>query len=143
MTTKEYLGQIARLDMKINNKLGEIEQAKELACSVSAINYSNERVQTTPNFDKIGTALCKIEKMEEHLNNLIDIYVDKKTEIIEQIENIDNEIHRTILYRRFVNRELFTEMELDLNYSYRNLLRHYKKALMKFEEKFGYLYLDC
>ena len=141
MTTKEYLGQIIRLDMKINNRLLEIEQARKLACSISAISYE-ERVQTTPNFDKIGTALCKIEQMQERLNNLIDEYVDKKMALIEQIENIENEIHRTILYKKYVNGELFTKMEEEFNYSYRNLMRHYKKALIVFEEKYGYLYLD-
>lgn len=141
MTTKEYLGQIRILDMKINNKLVEIEQAKELACSISAISYE-ERVQTTPNFDKIGTALCKIEKMQEHLNNLIDKYVDKKAEIIEQIENLENGIHRTILFMRYIEGKKFIVMENEVGYSYRNLLRHYNKALNSFEKKYGDLYLN-
>ena len=55
MDTKQYLNQISRLDRMINNKLSEISQLRELAMSVSAVK-SEERVQTTPNFDKIGTA---------------------------------------------------------------------------------------
>ena len=142
MTTEDYLGQVIILDMKINNKLIEIEQAKKLACSVSAINYSNERVQTTPNFDKIGTALCKIEKMQEKLNTLIDVYADKKTEIIEQIESLENNIHRTILVRRYIEGKKFTEIEDEIGYSYRNLQRHHNKAKISFENKYGVLYLD-
>ena len=80
MDTKTYLQQISRIDRKINNKLSEISQLKELSVSISAIK-NEERVQTMPNFDKIGTAYCKIEKMEEELDKLIDEYVDKKYNI--------------------------------------------------------------
>ena len=68
MDTKTYLQQISRLDRMINNKLSEISQLRELAMSVSAVK-NEERVQNTPNFDKIGTAYCKIEEMEEKYDN--------------------------------------------------------------------------
>lgn len=61
MTTKEYLGQISRLNRMINNKLTEIAQLKDMAVSISA-TQSGERVQTTPNFDKIGTKYAKLMK---------------------------------------------------------------------------------
>lgn len=141
MTTVDYLRQVRILDMRINHRLIEIEQAKKLACSVSAINYG-ERVQTTPNFDKIGSAICKIEKMQENLNKLIDSYADRKTEILEQIETLENEIHRDILYKRYVEGKKLVEIEEDVNYSYRNLQRHHNKAIMKFEAKYGELYLN-
>lgn len=141
MTTVEYLEQIGKLNSKINNRLVEIEQARIMACSISAINY-DERVQTTPNFDKIGTALCKIEKMQEKLNKLIDTYVDKKTEIIEQIESLENEIYRNILYKRYAEGKTLVEIGADVNYSYRNLQRHHNRAISKFEAKYGETYLN-
>ena len=77
MTTKEYLSQISRLDRMIKNKLTELSQLKEMTHGLSAIP-NEERVQSTPNFDKIGTAYCKIESMEENIDRLIDEYADKK-----------------------------------------------------------------
>ena len=142
MTTVDYLRQVRILDTKINNRLIEIEQAKKLACSIAAVNYSNERVQTTPNFDRIGSALCKIEKMQENLNNLIDTFVDKKEVILNQIENLESEIHREILYKRYVEGKRLVEIEEEISYSYRNLQRHHNKAIMKFEAKYGDLYLN-
>ena len=56
MTTKDYLNQISRLNRMINNKLIELAQLKELACSISSIT-NEERVMTTPNFDRIGADL--------------------------------------------------------------------------------------
>ena len=141
VTTVDYLRQVRLLDLKINNKLVEIEQVKKLICGISAINY-DERVQTTPNFDKIGLALCKVEKMEEKLNTLIDTYADTKETIIGQIESLENEIHRTILSMRYIEGKKITEIEDEVSYSYRNLQRHHNKAIQKFESMYGHLYLD-
>lgn len=141
MDTKQYLQQISRLDRLINNKLSEISQLKELAYSIKAVT-NEERVQTTPNFDKIGTAYCKIEEMEEKLDKLIDEYVDKKNLIISQIDSIENEIYYDILFARYIEKKTFEKIAIDLNYSFRNTTRLHGKALKEFEKKYGYLYID-
>ena len=140
MTTKEYLCQISRLDRMIQNKLAEISQLRELAMSVSAVK-NEERVQTTPNFDKIGTAYCKIEEMEEKLDNLIDEFVDKKNLIISQIDEIENETYYEILFARYIEKKTFEKIADEMNYSFRNTTRLHGRALREFEMKFGKTYL--
>lgn len=140
METKQYLNQISRLDRMINNKLSELAQLKEISCGISAIT-SEERVQTTPNFDKIGTAYCKIERMEEEINTLIDEYVDKKNKIIEQIDSMENELHYAVLFARYIQKHTFERIATDMNYSFRNTTRLHGKALIEFEKKYGHLYL--
>lgn len=141
MTTKEYLSQISRLDKMIKNKLSEIGQLRELSYGISAVT-NEERVQTTPNFDKIGTAYCKIEEMEEKLDKLIDEYVDKKNLIICQIDSIEDEIYYDILFSRYIEKKTFEKIATDLNYSFRNTTRLHGKALKEFEKKYGHIYLD-
>ena len=140
MTTKEYLCQISRLDRMIQNKLAEISQLRELAMSVSAVK-NEERVQTTPNFDKIGTAYCKIEAMEEKLDNLIDEFVDKKNLIISQIDKIENETYYEILFARYIEKKTFEKIADEMNYSFRNTTRLHGRALREFEREFGKTYL--
>ena len=140
MTTKEYLCQISRLDRMIQNKLAEISQLRELAISVSAVK-NEERVQTTPNFDKIGTAYCKIEEMEEKLDNLIDEFVDKKNLIISQIDKIENETYYEILFARYIEKKTFEKIADEMNYSFRNTTRLHGRALREFEREFGKTYL--
>ena len=140
MTTKEYLCQISRLDRMIQNKLSEISQLRELAMNVSAIK-NEERVQTTPNFDKIGTAYCKIEAMEEKLDKLIDEFVDKKNLIISQIDKIENETYYEILFARYIEKKTFEKIADEMNYSFRNTTRLHGQALREFENKFGKTYL--
>ena len=139
MDTKTYLQQISRLDRMINNKLSEISQLRELAMSVSAVK-NEERVQNTPNFDKIGTAYCKIEEMEEKLYKLIDEYVDKKNLIISQIDGIENETYYEILFARYIEKKTFEKIADEMTYSFRNITRLHGRALQEFEKKYGNLY---
>ena len=139
MDTKQYLQQISRLDRMIQNKLAEISQLRELAMSVSAVK-NEERVQNTPNFDKIGTAYCKIEEMEEKLDKLIDEYVDKKNLIISQIDGIENETYYEILFARYIEKKTFEEIADEMTYSFRNVTRLHGRALQEFEKKYGNLY---
>ena len=140
MDTKQYLQQISRLDRMIQNKLAEISQLRELAMSVSAVK-NEERVQNTPNFDKIGTAYCKIEEMEEKLDKLIDEFVDKKNLIISQIDKIENETYYEILFARYIEKKTFEKIADEMNYSFRNTTRLHGLALREFERKFGEKYL--
>ena len=141
MTTKEYLSQISRLDRMIKNKLTELSQLKEMTCGLSAIP-NEERVQTTPNFDKIGTAYCKIESMEENIDKLIDEYADKKNEIISQIDGMEDEILYDILFSRYIAKKTFEKIADNMNYSFRQTTRLHGKALQEVEKKYGYLYLE-
>lgn len=141
MTTKEYLSQISRLDRMIKNKLTELSQLKEMTCGLSAIP-NEERVQSTPNFDKIGTAYCKIESMEENIDRLIDEYADKKNEIILQIDGMEDEILYDILFSRYIARKTFEKIADNMNYSFRQTTRLHGKALQEFEKKYGHLYIE-
>lgn len=139
MDTKQYLQQISRLDRMINNKLAEISQLRELAMSVSAVK-NEERVQTTPNFDKIGTVYCKIEAMEEKLDKLIDEFVDKKNLIISQIDKIENETYYEILFARYIEKKTFEKIADEMTYSWRQVIRLHGRALQEFEKKYGNTY---
>lgn len=141
MTTKDYLNQVGRLNRMINNKLVEIAQLKELACSISAIQ-TEERVQTTPNYDKIGTAYAKIDEMERKLDKLIDTYVDKKNHIIGQIDGIEDEMLYNILFARYIERKTFEKIATELEYSWRQIIRLHGKALKQFENQYGKEYLE-
>lgn len=141
MTTKEYLTQISRLNRMIQNKLSEISQLRELACSISAIK-NEERVQASPNPDKIGCAYAKIDEMERNLDKMIDEFVDKKNEIISQIEGVEDEIYYDILFSRYIEKKTFEKIATDMEYSFRQVTRLHGKALQEFERKYGHLYIE-
>nr|DAJ88287.1 MAG TPA: Protein of unknown function (DUF1492) [Bacteriophage sp.] len=141
MTTKEYLGQISRLNRMINNKLTEIAQLKDMAVSISA-PQSGERVQTTPNFDKIGTKYAKIDEMERKIDGMVDELVDKKEKIIQQIDSMEDENTYNILFARYIEKKTFEVIATEMKYSWRQVVRLHGTALKQFEKKYGEGYLN-
>ena len=140
MTTKDYLSQIGRSNRMINNKLIEIQQLRVMAANVSAVS-NEEKVQSTPNFDKMGATFAKIEEMEEKLDSLIDDFIDRKNHIIAQIDGIDNELSYVILFSRYIERKSLEKIATELNYSYKSINRYHGAALKEFEEKYGKEYI--
>lgn len=140
MTTKDYLNQISRLNRMINNKLIEIQQLKEMSCSISAIT-NGEKVQTSLSPDKIGSSIAKIDEMERNIDSMIDTYVDKKNLIITQIDSIEDEDCYNILFSRYIEKKTFEVIAIELNYSWRQIIRLHGKALKIFEDKYGSSYL--
>jgi pyruvate-formate lyase len=136
MTAKDYLSKISRLDRLINNKLTEISQLRDLACSLQGVQNS-ERVQSTPNFDKIGTTYAKIDEMERNLDKLIDEYTDEKNKIIGMIDKMENETYYEILFARYIEKKTFEVIATEIHCSYRNATRLHGKALKAFDEKYS------
>ena len=141
MDTKQYLRQISRLDKMIKNKIIELYQLKELYTSISAIK-NDEIVQTTPNFDKIGTAYAKICEKEQELDEITDLYIDKKSIIISQIDQMDDETHYEILFSRYVERKTFEKIADEMSYSWRQIIRLHGIALKEFEKLHGNEYMS-
>lgn len=123
----------------INNKLSELAQLKNLSCSISAVQ-AGDRVQSTPNFDKIGTNYAKIDEMERKIDSLIDEYVNKRNTIIGQIDSMEDTNTYNILFARYIEQKTFEVIATEMTYSWRQIIRLHGKALQQFEEKYGYIY---
>lgn len=140
MTTKDYLNQISRLNRMINNKLVELAQLKELACSISSIT-NEERVMTTQNFDRIGTKQAKIDEMERKIDTLVDDYIIKRDQIVSQIDSMEDENVYNVLFSKYIEKKTFEVIATEMNYSWRQTIRLHGIALKKFEQKYGETYL--
>ena len=141
METKDYLNQINRYDRMIQNKFMEISQFRELSQSISAVSC-NERVQTSPDFDKIGNTIARLSEMEIKLADMIDEYITKKGVIVSQIDGILNEEHYSLLFSKYVEKKTLEKIADEMNYSFRHITRLHGSALVEFEKKYGYLYLE-
>lgn len=140
MTTKDYLNQISRINRMINNKIVELSQLKELACSISAVS-GKDRVMVTPNFDKIGTKQAKIDEMERNIDALVDEYIIKRDKIVSQIDSMEDENVYNVLFSRYIEKKTFEVIATEMNYSWRQTIRLHGIALKKFEQKYGATYL--
>jgi hypothetical protein len=123
----------------IKNKMTELSQYRDLIYGLSAV-VNEERVQTSPDFDKMSGKVDKILKMESKIDNLIDEYVDKKNLIISQIDSMENEIYYEILFARYIEKKTFEKIADEMMYSWRQIIRLHGKALQEFEKIYGKTY---
>ena len=109
MTTKQYLNQIVRINRMINNKLAEIYQLKTMVCSIS-VSANEDKVQSSSDKDKLGSAVAKIVDLENEINKAIDIYVDKKERIVSQIDSIKDIMEYQVLFSRYIEHKSFEQI---------------------------------
>lgn len=141
MDTKQYLSQISRLDLMIKNKITELSSLREMCYGLSAIP-NEERVQSTPNFDKIGTVVSKLDGLERSIDSLVDEFIDKRTKIISQIDSMSDESMYNVLFARYVEKKTFEKISDEMNYSFKQTTRIHVNALREFEKRFGEEYIN-
>lgn len=89
MTTeaKEYMLQLKKLNLQIENKLAEQQQIKDMAFNITS-RSDGERVQSSGNPQKMAGAVEKLIDIEQEINSAVDALCDKRKEIIETIETL-------------------------------------------------------
>ena len=69
MTAKQYLSQAYRLNERINSDLSELDRLRDLATSLSGVNYDGVRVSKTRSTEApFEKTICKIIDAERKIN---------------------------------------------------------------------------
>ena len=134
MKAKEYLQQLQRLDTMINQKIKELGDLRLMSHSVGGIDYSKERVQSSPSGDApfVKPVLRMIE-LEQEINAEIDRFVDEKHEIINQIQALQNPKHIDILYKHYVEFKRLEIVAVEMNFTYQYIVELHGTALKEFQ----------
>lgn len=134
MKAKEYLQQLQRLDTMINQKIKELGDLRLMSQSVGGIDYSKERVQSSPSGDApfVKPVLRMIE-LEQEINAEIDRFVDEKHEIINQIQALQNPKHIDILYKHHVEFKRLEIVAVEMNFTYQYIVELHGTALKEFQ----------
>ena len=140
MTTAKYLSQIKEYDIKIDRKIAEKNRIREIATSTGGTGES-EKVKTSVKRDKLGEIVAKIIDTEKEIDRLIDIYVEKKQEIIKQIEQIEDIEQYEVLHLCFVDGYSIKECAKFKDCSARKIDAIKSNGMKTFERMFGKLYL--
>ena len=109
LTARQYLTQLQELDTNINQDLERLEDMKTNACSTGGIDYSAERVQTSPSGDSLCKAVTNYVDFNEQINREIDKFSDAKEQIIKQIRGLHNARYSQVLFKVYVACLSFSE----------------------------------
>lgn len=128
---KEYLRQLRRLEICIEQRQEELNRLRELI-GCNAIDYG-ERVQTSPSADSIPNEVIRRAELEADISRKIERFLQLKHKIINEIQSLDNAVYVSILYKRYVEYKSLDEIAEKMNYSYVHMKRLHGYALQKFK----------
>lgn len=135
MTAKEHLQQV----YTIQQKIGRLESRREdLRADMYSVKSPSElpdiRVQTSLIGDKMLELIAKVDEIEQSIIAEMDELINKKQQIIAEIEKVPNENYRQLLFDRYILCEKWEKIALDRDKGVRWIYRMHGKALTMFEK---------
>lgn len=133
LTAKQYLDQLKVIDTKINQKMEELAALMTSATSTGAIDYSKDRVQTSPQ-NAQENRICKYVDLDAEINREIDEFVDIKHRVTKEIQELNVDNYIKILFKVYVQYKTVKDTADEIGMSYQYVRELHKKALKAFEE---------
>ena len=134
MTTKEYLTQVRKLKILIEQRQKELDQLTEQKLnSVSGIDYSKIPVKGAR---RVGASFeqAAVQSLDlvEEIAGLIKKYTDLKHQIIGEIQSLDRPEYMQVLYKRYVEEKHWEEISVEMGYSCDHIRHLHGWALHEF-----------
>lgn len=136
MTAKEYLKEIRKMDVSIDQKQIEYDTMKSSRTYVGGMDYSAERVQTSPDGSGFTRISDRLADLQREIDEEIDQWHDMRHERINQIQQLSKTEYVDILFRRYVRYQSLETIAGDLDKSYYWICHLHGEALQELEEKF-------
>ena len=98
---------------------------------------TGEKVQTSKSgSSRYEELFAKISEKEDEINNKIDDLVGLKIRICEQINELPDDVHISVLYERYVELKSWNQISDDMNYHVRYLFHIHGAALNEFYQMY-------
>ena len=136
LSARKYLEQLQTFDIYISQDIERLDDMKANACSTGAIDYSAERVQTSPSGDGLCRQVTNYVAFNEKINAEIDRFVDAKEQIISEIRGLRDKNYVQVLYKVYVQFKTVKQASKEMKKSYNYTVELHNKALAAFEETY-------
>ena len=113
-----------------------LEECETMITRLS-IDYSKEKVKSTPNPDKMTELIDRLIYLKGVFLETAEESTAKMEETLRFIETIDNSVHHEIISRHYIHDETWEEIAEEMNYTYRYILKLHDEALKGIGDKHG------
>lgn len=135
MTAKEHLQQVYMIQRKINRLEAQREDLRADLYSVkSPSDMPDIRVQTSLTGDKMLELVARVDEIERGIIDEINVLVEKKISITEEIEKVPNENYKQLLFDRYILCKRWEQIAIDRDKSVRTIFKMHGRALNLFEK---------
>ena len=128
---KDYFAQIRKTDRLIQRLTDTVNTLRSSLTSQS-YELKPDKVQTSGPKDTLGGTIVKIMSLEDNINPRIDELVQQKADAMRRIQNVPDQDQQNILIARYVNREKWEKIAVELNFSIAQIYRIHGAALLGF-----------
>lgn len=136
MRPKEYLSQAQRLKKRYESALEDLEYIRTMADGVGAIRYDKDRVQASPENDRLADYMIRLERAESRVLHAAETYFSAYEDISGKIGKIMPGLYSDVLYLRYIRGMQLMDVAEDLNYSYEYIKHIHGLALVQFGKRF-------
>lgn len=130
---KSYLQRLAQCDARINAMQDKIDDLYDQATRITP-TLKQDVVSGGGNHDKVGDAVAKIADLRSAINQQIDYYVDLQEEANALLNKLTNNLHYTILYRRYMMDDSWATIAAEISKSERQAQNLHGDALVAFAD---------
>ena len=128
---KDYFAQIRKTDRLIQRLTDTVNTLRSSLTSQS-YELKPDKVQTSGPKDTLGGTIVKIMSLEDNISTRIDELVQQKADAMRRIQNVPDQDQQNILIARYVNREKWEKIAVELNFSIAQIYRIHGAALLDF-----------
>ena len=139
MDARTYLKQVKNSDNRIRDLIKEAIKWESIAMSAGGMNFTDVKVQTSPKHDKLGDAVSMAVDYQNKCKREAAQLTELRHTIVEQIKGMKDD---NLLYGYYVDGKTFNALMVSENYSYRQIRRHFNKALEEFDRLYKTQYIE-
>ena len=125
---KKELWQYQNAKKEYDRLKAKIEEI-ETQIMALGVDYSKEKVQSTPGNDKLADAIDTLSKLREDAINEAKAMSDSMVNTYGMIEKVKDPLQRQLLQMRYIDAEEWEAICYRLGYSWRHIHRMHKEAL--------------
>ena len=112
---KAYLQRIAHCDARINAMQDKIDDLYDQATRITPTLKQDIVSGGGGGHDKIADAAVKIADLRTEINRQIDYYIDLQKEANDLLSKLQDHVHYTILYRRYMLGDSFAIIAAEID----------------------------
>lgn len=132
MDAKEYLTQIRKISMQINEKSEEIAKLK---VQIEGGSISYEKDGTTSGHtdtERNAHMIMRLTELKDEINHQVDMLILAKQRDMALIDMVPDANQMTVLYERYIHLRSWEKISEKLNYSLHYIYRIHNLALDEF-----------
>ena len=139
MTAKEYLRQIKRLEIQIEQRRIERDALFASAMGISSPKLTPDKVQTSVAGDQMGDKLAEAADIKEEVDALISKLIEDRHRIIGEIHSLKDARYIQVLYLHYVEGKKLEDVAEIMRktngkpYSYDHIASLHGLALQEFD----------